>query len=636
VSSAKRSKPYKQKKTGNSSAIPEKTNVAKEKPAKGRDRTLRKKVQRSLFPGSWKLNTGLFLLFVVATIILYAIDLRLDFFRVDDQQYVVHDPWIKGVTAENIKHILTTPYFVNYSPLHLFSYMLDYSINGLDPYTFHLSSNIWAGIVAGFVFLTALALTNRQIIAIAAAILFVLHPVHVEAIAWIASRKDLVATAFALPSLLAYLKYRRAASSSTQWYVLSLVLFLFALAGKLSVATFPVVFIALDLFVEKRRVISSLIDKIPYFIVGGIMALIVAGAQPPTGSHPDPYILLSALIQNFWLITGFGKYVIYRSAPEPQGIGLEIAASLILVLIFAAPLLLRKKFPLAAVLIYWILFAFIPTQVLSFAYPVTDRYLFFPSAAAVILIAWAVVSAAEKFLIKSVMPALALLLVIAVVWGFNTISYLHEWTDPRSVWYGASKKSSDPLVYYNLGWDYMDNAAQFGSKARKAAPTKEKATELATTVWKNDPRLPTLLSEWNNNMHDGNAEKAFVADLRRLAHAAFDEALARKGKHIMADFFFHRGLLFLDEGRMAEAKQEFMKGIDEASRSSYAEGSQEVLLNCHFNLGVVYWSEGNYPEALKWMTLVRDERTQFGSDLFPDINTHIQRLQQMIKSSSAK
>src|SRR5438105_3448482 len=278
VSSTKKSKPYKQKRTGDRGAVPEKTNVAKERATKIHDRTSRKKVGRSLFPGSWKLNTGLFLLFVVATIILYAIDLRLDFFRVDDQQYVVHDPWIKGVTADNIKHILTTPYFVNYSPLHLFSYMLDYSIKGLDPYTFHLSSNIWAGLVAGFVFLTALALTSRQIIAISAATLFVLHPVHVEAIAWIASRKDLVATAFALPSLLAYLKYRRAGSSPIRWYIFSLVLFLLALAGKLSVATLPVVFIALDLFVEKRPVIPSLTDKLPYFIVGGIMAWIVAGA----------------------------------------------------------------------------------------------------------------------------------------------------------------------------------------------------------------------------------------------------------------------------------------------------------------------------------------------------------------------
>ena len=634
MSSSKKSKSFKQKKTSERIGATHKIDVAREKPTKIQTSTSRKASQRSLFPGSWKLNAGLFTLFVMATIILYAIDLHLDFFTVDDTQYIVKNPWIKGMSAENISHILTTPYFVNYSPLHLFSYMVDYAIGGLDPFTFHLSSNIWAGLVAGFVFLTALALTNRHVIAISAAALFVLHPVHVEAIAWISSRKDLVATAFALPSFLTYLKYRK--SPSLKWYVVSVVLFLFALAGKLSVATFPVVFIAYDVFVERRRIIPSLTNKVPYFVVAGIMALVVAGAQPTTGSHPDPYILFAALLQNLWLITGFGKYVIYREAPVPQGIGLEIAAALGLILIFVVPLFLRRRFPLAVVLIYWILFAFIPTQVLSFAYPVTDRYLFFPSVAAVVLIAWAFSSVFEKYMKKSFMPAIGSLVIVAVIWGVNTINYLHEWTDPRSVWYGASKKSSDPLVYYNLGRAYMDNAARFGPKARKTALTEKESISLASKVWHDDSRLPSLLAEWDKNIHGGPMEKELVDDLRKLADEAYNGALARKGKHIMADFFFHRGLLFLDEGRMKEAKEQFMKGIDETARSSYTEGNQEVLVNCHFNLGVAFWTEGNYPEALKWMTMVREEQTRFGGSWFPGIDTQIQQLQQMIKSVPAK
>ena len=635
MSSSKKSKTYKPKKTVEKIAGSEKTNLTRDKTLKIHQKTSRKSIRQSLLAGSWKLNAITFLLLIVATIVLYASDLHLDFFRVDDQQYVVNNPWIKGMTAENIKHILTTPYFVNYSPLHLFSYMLDYAINGLDPYTFHLSSNIWSGIVAGFVFLTALALTGRYFMAVAAASLFVVHPVHVEAVVWIASRKDLVATAFALPSLLAYLKYRQGGSSSIKWYILSLALFLFSLAGKLSVATFPLVFIAIDLFMEKRSLIRSLTDKVPYFILAIIMGLIVAGAQPATGSRPDPYILLSALIQNFWLVTGFGKYVIYRVVPVPQGMGIEIAASIVLVLIFLAPLLLRK-FPLVVVLIYWILFAFIPTQILSFAYPVTDRYLFFPSVAAVILIAYAVTSAADKFVKKSFIPAAGVLLIIALTWGINTVDYLHEWTDPRSVWYGASKKSPDPLVYYNLGWDYMDNAARFGPKPRKPALPQEQAIQLASKVWRDDPRLTPLISDWKKGVHGLPAEKQFIDDLRRLSHEAYDEALAQKGKHIMPDFYFHRGMLFLDEGKKKEAKQEFMNGINEASRSTFTEGSQEVLVNCHYNLGVVYWSEGNYPEALKWMSMVEDEQARFGGHWFPDIHTYVQRLQQMIKSADAK
>ena len=180
-----------------------------------------------LLPGPWQLNTAIMCLCVLATAVLYAGDLRLGFFRIDDPQYVVGNVWIQGVTWEHIRQILSTTYYLNYSPLHLFSYMLDYAIAGLNAYAFHLSSNLWAGVVAGFVYLVALALTQHRFSAIAAAVLFIVHPVHVEAIAWISSRKDLVAAAFVLPAFLAYLKYRQ--RGNIAWYLVSLTLFLLAL-----------------------------------------------------------------------------------------------------------------------------------------------------------------------------------------------------------------------------------------------------------------------------------------------------------------------------------------------------------------------------------------------------------------------
>ena len=73
----------------------------------------------AIIPGRWQTNLVTFLLLTIATLVLYAGDLRLGFFKIDDQQYVVNNPWIRGVTIENLRHILTTPYFVNYSPLHL-------------------------------------------------------------------------------------------------------------------------------------------------------------------------------------------------------------------------------------------------------------------------------------------------------------------------------------------------------------------------------------------------------------------------------------------------------------------------------------------------------------------------------------
>src|ERR1044072_4402786 len=101
---------------------------------------------------------------------LYSGDLRLGFFRIDDPQYVIANTWIQGLTWEHVRQILSSSYYLNYSPLHLFSYMLDHAIAGLSAYAFHLSNNLWVGIVAGFVYLVALALTQHRLTAIAAAV----------------------------------------------------------------------------------------------------------------------------------------------------------------------------------------------------------------------------------------------------------------------------------------------------------------------------------------------------------------------------------------------------------------------------------------------------------------------------------
>ena len=588
-----------------------------------------------LLPGSWHMNLITFLLLTIATLALYAGDLRLGFFKIDDQQYVVNNPWIRGVTIENLRHILTTPYFVNYSPLHLLSYMLDHALAGLNAFAFHLSSNIWAGLVAGFVYLVAIALTGRQTVAIAAGALFVFHPAHVEAIAWISSRKDLVAAAFALPSLLAYLRYRQGGSAAIKWYFASVLLFLLGVAGKLSVATFPAVFLAHDVFIERRPLKRSLLDKVPFVVATGMIALIVASAQPSTGVHPSPNGFLAALVQNLWLLTGFGTYVIYRTPFGSTSLLLQFISVAILIAIFVAPLLIGRRAPLATVLIYWILFTLIPSQVLSFAYPVADRYLFFPSVAAAVLIAWGVMTMGERLGRPGLIGAVILLLALGSMWARTTITYVAEWRDPRSVWYAASAKSSDSLVFNNLGREYLDISAGLGKSARKPRPSETDLQRLASAIWKSDPRLPALLSEWSQGQRGGAIETEFQHHLRTLAQQGFDNALAAKGRHILPDLYMRRGLLLLDQDDLQGARGEFLAAVDEASRSSFTEGRQEVLVNSYNNLGIVAWRQTNYPEALHWLRLAEEEQTRSGANWLPDLTANRKRLEAIIASLSS-
>jgi tetratricopeptide (TPR) repeat protein len=589
-----------------------------------------KKNALKISPENWKLKTGIFLLIVIATLILYSSDLHLGFFSVDDEGYVIKDPWIQKLSFENLGHIFTTPYFLNFSPLHLLSYMIDYSIAGLNAFAFHLSSNLWAGIVSGFVYLVAYAFSKKNLVAIAAALLFVAHPAHVEAVAWISSRKDLIAAAFALPSLLAYLQYRKGGKSSTKWYIVSVFLFLLAILGKVSVAIFPAIFIAVDLFVEKRSIKNSIIDKIPFAAITVMIALVVYFAQPMSGNRFDPYIFSISLGQSFWLLTGFGNYVIYRLRPQEAGMGFEIASVLFLLLLFVAPLLLKKRFPKTTVFIYWIILGLIPAQLLSFIHPVADRYLFFPSVAFVILLAWGIVSLFERISKKLIVVSSIVLALLIFLWARGTLNYLSEWNDPRSVWFAAMNKSTDPDIPYSMGGYYIDIAGRLGTTPRGERLSLEKATAIASAIWKDNPKLKDLLAEWRSGKNGGPVEKEFQNYLWSLAFDKFETASHNLGTHVLPHLLFKRGILFLDRGDLPSAKKEFLATLEETSLSSVGEIRQEVSVSTHNALGVIAWKQGDYREALKWFTMAEAEQNNFGGNWVPDISSRKQNMENIV------
>ena len=282
---------------------------------------------------------------------------------------------------------------------------------------------------------------------------------------------------------------------------------------------------------------------------------------------------------------------------------------------------------LATVSIYWILFTYLPTQVLPFSYPVADRYLFLPSVGAVILIAWLLIKATDHLHRWKVAAATTLVTVVSFVWLTKTVGYLSEWRDPRSVWFAATRKSDDVHVYYELGWEYREKAASFGMHPRNAPLPPEEAKHYASLVWKDDPRLPQLQTELAENQHSGPAEKAFNEYLLTKAGENFDEALTRKGAHIMPDLFLNRGVCFLDKGDMQSAKKEFLAGIDEASVLPYSEGQQEAIIACHYNLAVAEQGLGHSKEALSWIRLAEEEQDKLGKTVLPEITAARQKLE---------
>jgi len=139
------------------------------------------------------------------------------------------------------------------------------------------------------------------------------------------------------------------------------------------------------------------------------------------------------------------------------------------------------------------------------------------------------IKTSERFGRRGLFAAIGLLAIISIAWTRTTLAYLAEWRDPRSVWYGATQKSSDSDAYYNLGSYYQDMAGQLGTAQRGTPLPKGKAETLAAAVWAGDTRLPQLLSEWQQDQHGGPIEQEFKHHLRRLAWDAYEQRIRNKG-----------------------------------------------------------------------------------------------------------
>ncbi|MFC2172688.1 hypothetical protein ACFLU6_08660 [Acidobacteriota bacterium] len=592
----------------------------------------KKEVPYSGLQDPWWIHGVAVVLLMATTCILYWGDLGLGFFNLDDKTYVVNNPWIKDLNAQNIFHILSTPYFANFSPMHLLSYMLDFSLAGENPAAFHLSSNLWAGIVSGLLYLVIFMIVRNRIAAIAASLLFVVHPAHVEAVAWISSRKDLVAAAFALPAILAYLYYRRRIRRARLWYVISVVLFALSIAGKLSVVVVPAILLVFDLLIEKRRGWSMILDKIPYGLIVILFVLPTMGAQPETRHSHDLYTIGYSLIQNLVLLSGFGEYVLERPRPEIHGpIAIQVLIALVPFAVLIVPLALRRWVSTAAIaLFYWIVLALAPPLVLSFVHPVTDRYLFFPSAGLAALMAWGFATIVRRYGQKGLIAMLCLWSMVGLLWTLNTLEYLSEWKDPRSVWYGATQKSRDVMVYHSLGSHYQDAADSLHKDLEAGGEAAQSARRLAGTVWSDDARLETLLEAWDRGEVGTPETNAYQADLKGLAMEQFDLAVRVKGTRVVPNLFFRRGKLVYERGDLTRAEEEFRQAFKQARQHTSERVRRELTVRCHYALGLVEWQRKDYEKAHHWISMAEKEQQRYRGNWVPGIEKHRQKLERIM------
>ena len=439
------------------------------------------------------------LLLAAATLAAYWQVLGHDFVNYDDNLYVTDNAQVQtGLTPRGLLWAFTTTDAANWHPMTWLSHMTDCAIFGLDPSGHHLTNLLFhiANSLLLFWFLkqTTHALGRSLIVAA----LFALHPLHVESVAWISERKDVLSGFFWLLATLAYIGY--AERPNARRYALVLLLFVCGLLAKPMVVTLPLVLILMDYWPLGRvgpalsnagSVRASwrrcVVEKLPLAAISALFAAVTLFAQQSGGSMRSferfplgercANALLSYVIyiaKMLWPVR-LAVYYPHPGAGLPQWAILGAAAFLVGMTLVS--LLLAKRCPY--LMVGWLLYAVTLLPVAGFvqvgAQAYADRYTYLPLIGLFIIAAWGIPDLAKRLRIPGKalsVPAAALLVALTAVTCFQ----VRHWRTSTDLWTHAIEVTSDNgTAHYNLGnvlfrSGKFDEAAGHYAKAAAVSP----------------------------------------------------------------------------------------------------------------------------------------------------------------------
>jgi protein O-mannosyl-transferase len=217
----------------------------------------------------------------VGTVAVFGRVLAAGFAGFDDSDYVVNNPHVNtGLSLDNVVWAFTAYHSANWHPLTWLSLMLDVQLFGLRPEPMHAVNVLLHALNVALVYRFVRDAFGRQAEAAWVAALFAVHPLHVESVAWITERKDVLSTCFGLLSLLAYLAYAR--GGKRRQYAAAFVFLALGLMAKPMLVTWPFVFLLLDLWPLERKL--KLAEKVPFFALVAAVSAVTMLVQAKSGA----------------------------------------------------------------------------------------------------------------------------------------------------------------------------------------------------------------------------------------------------------------------------------------------------------------------------------------------------------------
>jgi protein O-mannosyl-transferase len=579
-------------------------------------------IRRGPTPRRWKIAAGLFL--VVAILAVYGQVRTFRFINFDDNIYVTANPIVEeGLTLKGLSWAFTTTRGGNWHPLTWLSHLLDCQLFGLNPGRHHLTNVALHTANSLLLFLWLLYLTESPGCSFMVAALFALHPMHVESVAWVSERKDVLSTLFWLLTLWAYVWYVRRPGLGR--YLLIFACFLLGLMAKPMPVTLPFVLLLLDYWplarlslphraaaagdgISFKRLVR---EKAPLFGLAALFCLITLYAQKTVGAFwslqtlPFTTRLANALTaymaylgKMFWPVHLAVAYP--YAAPHPPLAPALLAALLLAALTFLVLWRARRQ-PYLPVGWFWYLGTLVPVigLVQVGRQAMADRYTYVPFIGLFIALVWGVSELAARWRAsRFLLPVAAGVVLTALT--LCTWQQARYWRNSIALYeHTLQVTGNNALIHVNLGVALAEQGklnqaiaqytaalrlqpdfvqAHFNLGAALAAQGKFKqAIAQYTAALRLKPNLAAT--------HIALGQALEAQD--QFAEAAAQYTAALRLKPDLAVTRNNLGVILADQGKLAAAIAQFEKAIQ--IKPDFSEA--------YLNLGLAYMNRGEQAKA---------------------------------------
>ncbi len=565
---------------------------------------------------TYRFRTSLILCLMLAAAVtaVYGKAARYDFLNYDDNEYVIENPHVyTGLRWKNIVWAFTSSHSCNWHPLTWISHMIDCELFALDAGNHHLVNVLFHIANTLMLFLLLRRMTGALWRSAFAAALFGLHPLHVESVAWVAERKDVLSTLLFLLTLWSYSRYTEKPGFGR--YATVIVLFALGLSAKPMLVTLPAVLLLLDAWPLKRiahfdrRMLLRLInEKVPLFALAAASCIVTFIVQKHGGSVSS--------LQAFTLaersanaLVGYAWYLLKMLWPTNLAVlyphpGMpplwKIAGSaVLLVLISFSVLRASRRHPYLPVGWLWYLITLVPVigLVQVGAQAVADRYTYIPLIGLFISLCWA----GAAILKTRPATAASISTVILFFFGIVASAQLEHWQNSYTLFkHTVAVTDNNYIAHGNLGVALADMG-----KNSEAIREYHKALRFNKTYSVAHNNLGFLFQK------KGDADQALhhlqlaVRYNPKLYKARFNLAalLAKRGdiEEALSEYYkvletnpdfakarINLGLLAMQQGKTDEAIVQYEAALE----------IDPGLAKAHYNLGIACAAQNKTLDAL--------------------------------------